>query len=240
MTDLERKLADALRTETSKVTPNLDAAWAEQLRRQHRPRRRRAAVWIAPLAAVLVVLTSVSIATQVNTVQPPPAPAARPGQDLVLAAPLISPSGLVFSGEPKALTDFAGQTDAWTSYATDAAGFGGLRLLCVEALPKNATHGGPKSNFGIESPSCVPTSGYPVKAGYIGKNGGPLPEGKAVFLVDRVVRELRFYDSAGDLTQARALDVLGAGRLFLADVEPGSPPVRFEINWTPEAQPASR
>ncbi|WP_370969699.1 hypothetical protein [Amycolatopsis sp. cg9] len=237
MTDLERKLADALRDEADKVTPNLDAAWAEQVRRQHRPRRRRGAVWIAPLAAVLVVLTSVSIVTQVNTVQPPPAPAARPGQDLVLAKPVISPPSLDM-GDSMALVDFAGQTDAWTSHAVVATGEGEARMFCVEALLKGVTGGGP--NYGTESPSCVPLEGYPVKAGYVGKNGGPLPEGKAVFLTDRTVRELRLYDAAGDLSQAKALGALGPGLLFLADVKPGSPPVRFEVNPEVQAHPASR
>ncbi|RSD20019.1 hypothetical protein [Amycolatopsis eburnea] len=239
MTDLERKLADALRAEAEKVTPNLDAAWAEQLRRQHRPRRRRAAVWVAPLAAVLVVLTSVAIATQVNTVQPPPAPASRPGQDLVLPKPVISPPGVNFVGEPKALVDFAGQTDAWTSYASDATDAAGQRMFCLEALPKGATHGGPESNFGIESPSCVPVSDSPVSAGYIGKNGGPLPAGKAVFLADRTTQVLRLYDEAGNLSLAKMVGTLQRGPVFLADVPPGSPPVRYEVNSV-QAHPASR
>src|SRR4051794_24633863 len=82
MTDLERKLAETLREQGGEVTPNLDAAWAEQQRRQRRPqRRRRAAVWIAPLAAVLVVLTSVAVATQIPASAPtaPVAPANTPG-----------------------------------------------------------------------------------------------------------------------------------------------------------------
>jgi hypothetical protein len=69
-----------------------------------------------------------------------------------------------------------------------------------------------------------------VLAGYVGKNGGPLPEGKAVFLVDRGVRGLRLYDAAGDLSQAKPIGTLGAGQLFLADVKPGSPPVRFDVS----------
>jgi hypothetical protein len=232
MTDLERKLAETLRGQAGEVTPNLDAAWAEQQRRQRKPqRRRRAAVWVAPLAAVLVVLTSVLLGTQLNTASTPtPAPPANPGQELVLAKPLLSPANLRVMGEPKALTNFVGQTDTWTAYAADATDDAGRRMFCVEALPKGATHSGPGSNFGIESPSCVPVSGYPVLAGYVGKNGGPLPEGKAVFLVDQGVRELRLYDAVGDLSQARALDVLSADRLFLADVKPGSPPVRFEVS----------
>ncbi|WP_410608895.1 hypothetical protein [Amycolatopsis sp. lyj-109] len=232
MTDLERKLAEALRGQAGEVTPNLDTAWAEQQRRQQRaPRRRRVAVWGAPLAAVLVVLTSVSIATQVNTTvpPPPPQPATQPGQELVLAKPLISPP-MEHPGEPKALTDFAGQTDAWTSYAVDAVDTGGHPLLCIEALPKGATHGSADSSFGIESPSCVPVSSSPVRAGYVGKNGGPLPEGKAVYLVDPAVRQLRLYDAAGDLSQAKAVGTLGADRLFLADVNPSLPPVRFDVS----------
>lgn len=230
MTDLERKLAETLRDQGGEVTPNLDAAWAEQQRRQRKPqRRRRAAVWVAPLAAVLVVLTSVLLGTQLNTASTPtPAPPANQGQELVLAKPLLSPPALTSTSEPKALTDFVGQTDNWTSYATQGDN-AGQRVFCVEALPKDVTHSGPGTNFGIESPSCVPVSGYPVLAGYVGKNGGPLPEGKAVFLVDRGVRELRLYDAAGDLSQAKALSELGSGRLFLADVKPSSPPVRFEV-----------
>ncbi|MFF1609852.1 hypothetical protein ACFVYA_18915 [Amycolatopsis sp. NPDC058278] len=231
MTDLERKLAETLREQAGEVTPNLDAAWAEQQRRQRRPvRRRRAAVWAAPLAAVMVVLTSVLLATQLNTApSPAPEPAARPGQELVLAQPLISPP-LSAPGEPKALTDFVGQTDAWTSYASQALDTTGRPVFCVEALPKGATHGGPDSNFGVESPSCVPVSGRPVSAGYVGKNGGPLPAGKAVFLVDRAVHVLRLYDAAGDLSQARVVASVDLGQVFLADVNPGSPPVRFEVS----------
>ncbi|WIV59653.1 hypothetical protein [Amycolatopsis nalaikhensis] len=239
MTDLERKLAEALRDQAGSVTPNLDAAWAEQQRRQRRPpRRRKVAVWGAPLAAVLVVLTSVLVATKVNTAPEPVMPA-KPGQELVIAKPLISPN-VSHNGEPKALTDFVGQTDTWTSYAVEATDSTGKGVLCVEALPKGATHGGPQSNFGIESPSCVPVSGDPVRAGYVGKNGGPLPAGKAVFLVGPAVQVLRLYDAAGDLTQARPVGPLGAWRLFLADFEPGSPPVRFEISPAQEAHPASR
>lgn len=231
MTDLERKLAETLREQAGEVTPNLDAAWAEQQRRQRRPSRgRRAAVWIAPLAAVLVVLTSVLLATRLNTAQPlPPQPATQPGQELVLAQPLIS-LPLSFPGEPKAVTDFVGQTNTWTSYAYQALDKGGRPVFCIEALPKGATHGGTESNYGIESPSCVPVSGHPVSAGYVGKNGGPLPAGKAVFLVDPAVRGLRLYDAAGDLSQARAVATVDMGEVFLADVDPGSPPVRFEVS----------
>lgn len=239
MTDLERKLAEALRDQAGSVTPNLDAAWAEQQRRQRRPpRRRKVAVWGAPLAAVLVVLTSVLVATKVNTA-PEPVMSAKPGQELVLAKPVISPvleSGL---GEPRPLTDFVGQTDTWTSYAAPAYDPAGRAMLCVEALPKGANHGGPESQFGIESPTCVPTTPGTVLAGYVGKDGGPLPAGKAVYLVDPSVVSLALYDAAGDLSDAVQRDLLGVGKLFLADVKPGSPPVRFEATRVP-THPASR
>ncbi len=94
MTDLERKLAEALRGQAGEVTPNLDAAWAEQQRRQRRlmrPRRRRAAVWAAPLAAVLVVLTSVFLATELNTARPPSP--ANPGGLLSLDAARVPVTG---------------------------------------------------------------------------------------------------------------------------------------------------
>src|SRR3954464_9077048 len=144
MTDLERKLAEALRGQAGEVTPNLDTAWAAQLRRRRSPaRRRRAAGWIAPLAAVLVVLTSVSIATQVNTATPPPPqPATQPGQELVLARPEIAPKNLAGGAEPLALTDFAGQTDAWTSFAVNPTGPAGQPWFCVETFAKGTTHGG--------------------------------------------------------------------------------------------------
>ncbi|KDN17844.1 hypothetical protein [Amycolatopsis rifamycinica] len=232
MTDLERKLAEALRGQAGEVTPNLDAAWAEQQRRQRRrPRRHRAAVWGAPLAAVLVVLTSVLLATQLNTAEPPPPPpAAKPGQELVLGKPEIAPKNLAGGDQPVAITDFPGQTDLWTSYATDPTGPGGQRWFCVETYAKGAGYGGDGSQFGIESPSCVPRSEGVVRAGYVGKDGGPLPAGKAVVLADPAVRGLRLYDEAGDLSQAKEVGTLGRDRLFLADVKPGSPPVRFEVS----------
>jgi len=241
MTDLERKLAEALRGQAREVTPDLDAAWAEQQRRQRRPpRRRRAAVWGAPLAAVLVVLTSVLLATQLNTAQPsPPPPAKQPGQELVFAAPEIAPKDLAGGDEPVALTDFAGQTDTWTSYATNPADQAGKPWFCVGTFAKGTTHGGNGSQYGIESPSCVPQSGGVVRAGYVGKNGGPLPAGKAVLLVDQTVRILRLYDAAGDLSPAKEVGALGRDRVFLADVKPGSPPVRYEVN-PDQAHPASR
>jgi hypothetical protein len=241
MTDLERKLAEALREQAGEVTPNLDAAWAEQQRRQRRPqRRRRASVWIAPLAAVLVVLTSVLVATQLNAAAPVPAPPANPGQELVLAEPVfVEPVTLSGGGEPVRLVDFAGQTDAWTSYAVNPADPTGRPLFCVEALGKGTNHGTTGSQFGIKSPSCAPLSAAVVHAGYVGETGGPLPAGKAVYLVDPAVRQLRLYDAAGDLSQAQEVGALGRDRVFLADVTPGSPPVRFDVSSTP-APPASR
>ncbi|MFJ7211180.1 hypothetical protein [Amycolatopsis sp. NPDC098790] len=232
MTDLERKLAEALRGQAEKVTPNLDAAWAEQQRRQRRrPRRRRLTVVVAPLAAVLVVLTSVLLATEVNEAQSPPAaPATRPGQDLVFAAPEIAPANVSGGGEPVALTDFAGQTDAWTSFATDPEDPAGRKLLCVVAFVKGIPHIAPKGQYGIESPSCVPLTDGVVRAGYVGKGGGPLPAGKAVFLVDPSVRVLRLYDFDGDLSQAKAVGKLGENQVFVADVKLGSPPVRFSVS----------
>ncbi|WP_439385033.1 hypothetical protein [Amycolatopsis lexingtonensis] len=239
MTDLERKLADALREEADKVTPNLDAAWAEQLRRQHRPsRRRRGAVWLAPLAAVLVVLTSVAIATQVNT-DPGPVQPAVPGRALLLPGPVVAdPMTLSGGSTPVALTEFAGQTDRWTSYAVTATDPTGTRVFCIEALHEGATHGA-ESQYGLKSPSCVPISAEAVRSGYVGESGGPLPAGKAVYLAEPLVQELWLYDVAGDLSRARAVGVVGADRVFLADVKPGSPPVRFEVNPT-QAHPASR
>ncbi|WP_086838321.1 hypothetical protein [Amycolatopsis kentuckyensis] len=241
MTDLERKLAETLREQAREVSPDLDTAWAEQQRRQRRPaRRRRAAVWGAPLAAVLVVLTSVLLATKLNTAQPlPPQPATQPGQELVLPKPEIAPKNLAGGDEPVALTDFAGQTNAWTSYATNPAGPAGQPWFCVETYLKGTTHSGPGSQFGIESPSCVPLSAGVVRAGYVGKDGGPLPAGKAVLLVDATVRTLRLYDAAGDLSPAKEVGTLGHDHLFVADVQPGSPPVRYEIN-PDQAHPASR
>ncbi|MDT7805462.1 MAG: hypothetical protein QOI78_8895 [Actinomycetota bacterium] len=235
MTDLERKLAETLREQGEAVTPNLDAAWAEQQRRQRRPhRRRRAAVWVAPLAAVVAVLTSVLLATQLNTAGPAPVQPAVRGQELKLPPPEYSPAGLSGSGEPVALTDFTGQTDAWTSYAV-AATAAGAALFCVEAFPKDLkhapTHGEVESQFGIKSPSCVPLSPTAVVcAGYVGEDGGPLPAGKAVYLVGPAVRALKLYDARGDLSQAKQVGTLGQQQLFLADVQPYSPPVRFEVS----------
>ncbi len=240
MTDLERKLAEALRGQAEEVTPNLDAAWAEQQRRQRRPRRRRLTVLVAPLAAVLVVLTSVLLATQLNSV-PAPLPPASPGQELVLAKPeVIPPATLSGGSEPVALTDFVGQTDNWTSYAVTATDPAGRKLFCVQTLPKGVTGGSSGSQYGIESPSCVPILAATVRAGYVGKAGGPLPAGKAVYLADPAVPGLRLFDAVGDLSQARVVGTLGRDRVYLADVKPDSPPTRFDVSSSQEAHPASR
>jgi hypothetical protein len=246
MTDLERKLAETLREQAGEVTPHLDGAWAEHQRRMQRPaksrRRNRMTVVIAPLAAVLVVLTSVLLATQLNTASAPARPAS-PGQPLSLAKPeYFPPMTLGGMSEPIPLIDFAGQTDTWTSYAASTSQATGRLLFCVEALPKGGrapTQGESESQFGIKSPSCVPFSTAAVIAGYVGETGGPLPAGKAVYLVEAAVRELRLYDAQGDLSQAKQVGLLGQQRLFLADVKPESPPTRFEVNST-EARPASR
>ncbi|WP_410619478.1 hypothetical protein [Amycolatopsis sp. cmx-8-4] len=243
MTDLERKLAETLREQGGEVTPDLAGAWAEQLRRQRRPRaaRRRLTVLVAPLAAALVVLTSVLLATQLNSAPTPVPPASR-GQELTLPKPEYSPAGFAETGEPIALTDFAGQTDNWTSYAVFASAMG-TTLFCVEAFPKGLTgapvHGEVASQFGTKSPSCVPLSTGTVCAGYVGETGGPLPAGKAIYLVNPAVRELSLFDAKGDLSQAKRVGMLGQQQLFLADVTPGSPPVRFDVS-SDEARPASR
>ncbi|MEA5359759.1 hypothetical protein VA596_09440 [Amycolatopsis sp., V23-08] len=240
MTDLERKLAETLREQGGEVTPNLDAAWAEQMRRQRRRPRRRLTVIVAPLAAVLVVLTSVSLATRMNTA-PAPLPPANPGQELVVAKPeVIPPATLSGGGEPVTLTDFVGQTENWTSYAVAANDPTGRKLFCVESLPKGVTGGTSGSQYGIESPSCVPISRRTVRAGYVGKTGGPLPAGKAVYLVDPTVPGLRLFDAAGDLSQARVVGTLGPDQVYLADVKPDSPPKSFDVTVSQEAHPASR
>lgn len=237
MTDLERKLADALREQAGELTPNLDAAWAEQLRRQRKPRRRRATVVIAPLAAVLVVLTSVFLATQVNTAAPPPAPPANPGQELVLAQPAYQPfDHMLIQGRTAILMEFPGQTDRWRAWAyvgtppTDP----GRELFCVAAIPVGAdlTSGVPQ--YGTKSPQCMellPDRGKTVVAGYVGEAGGPLPAGKAVYLFPSTVDHLRLYNAQGDLSQGKLVDRVALSyQVFLADVVPGSPPVRAEVS----------
>ncbi|MEV7042197.1 hypothetical protein [Amycolatopsis sp. NPDC051061] len=237
MTDLERKLAETLREQAGAVTPNLAAAWAEQQRRQRRPPRRRLTVVIAPLAAVLVVLTSVLLATQLNR---PSAPPANPGGPLVLARPVHRPmSELRMASTPVSLTNFAGQTDAWTSYAFTATVTGSLQF-CVAAVPRGAQLSSDAPQYGMNSPVCVALGGGPVRAGYVGEGAGPLPSGKAVYLATPQVDTLRMFNADGDLSLATMpFGALGADRVFVTDVSPGSPPVRFEVNPVP-ANPASR
>ncbi|WIY04523.1 hypothetical protein QRX60_11985 [Amycolatopsis mongoliensis] len=237
MTDLERKLAETLREQAGKVTPNLDAAWADQVRRQHRPRRRRATVWLAPLAAVLVVLTSVLLATQVNDAQPP-APPANPGQELKLAKPEHQPfdQTMLTHGDMAILTEFAGQTDRWRVWA-----YTGVRsnatdreLFCVAAIPVGADLTSDAPQYGTKSPQCMallPDGGKTVLAGYVGETGGPLPPGKAVYLLSSTMEQLRLYNAQGDLSQGKLVDrVASSYQVFLADVVPGSPPVRAEVS----------
>ncbi|SRR6184192_3740653 len=252
MTDLERKLAEALREQAGEVTPNLDAAWAEQQRRQRTPsRRRRAAVWIAPLAAVLVVLTSVLIATELNTAQPP-APPADGGETLHLANFSTQDMYLLRVTGSVELTGFAGQNGAWTAYAFSAIAIRTAdSMLCVAAVPTGQELKEHVTQYGTKSPQCISTRELPVRgvrAGYLGEVGGPLPPGKAVFLVGSEVRGLRLYDAAGDLSPAKEVGDLvpaketgasGRDRVFLADVKPGSSPVRYELNPA-QAPPASR
>ncbi|WP_410587520.1 hypothetical protein [Amycolatopsis sp. lyj-23] len=230
MTDFERELAEALRGQAEEVTPDLDAAWAEQQRRQQRPpSRRRAAVWVAPLAAVLVVLTSVLLATQLHT-----APPAQPGAPLVYSKFTPEPMPSLFGQyDSVRLTDFVGQTNTWTAYAFRTEGRGGLtELLCVASVPT-----GRPLAIGIplygDGPRCIPTEDLPphgVRAAYIGDPLGPLPPDKAVFLTDPTLRTLRLFASNGDLTQARPVGRLSDFLVYVADVTPGSPPVRFQIS----------
>ncbi|WP_103353895.1 hypothetical protein [Amycolatopsis sp. CA-128772] len=234
MTDLERKLAETLREQAGEVTPDLEAAWAEQQRRQQRrPRRRRAAVWGAPLAAVLVVLTSVLLATQLKVGQAAPV---APGQELVLAKPEHLPmADLLLMSSPVPLTEFAGQTDRWRGWAfsTKRRQEPGRPLFCVAALPVDQPFDGAAAQFGM-SPQCVPfapADGKAVLAGYAGEPGGPLPPGKAVYLLSALANQLRLYDAHGDLSQGRWVGRLADSyQVFLADVTPGSPPVRFDVS----------
>jgi hypothetical protein len=248
MTDLERKLAETLREQAGEVTPNLDAAWAEQQRRLRKPhRRRRAAVWLAPLAAVLVVLTSVLLATRLNTAPEPVRPAnpANPGDRIVSLGPPthIPLPELTSASSPVGLTDFVGQTDTWTSYAFTAARIADPdnRLFCVAAVPRGRNLDGTVPQYGTKSPSCVPVSVAEVRAGYVGEPGGPLPPGKAVYLAAGSRPDLQLFDERGDLSQAKVVGEQGEERVFLADVEPGWVPVRFR-NGVPISQvlPASR
>jgi hypothetical protein len=242
MTDLERKLAETLRDQAGRVTPNLDAAWAEQQRRQRRPRR-RATVWVAPLAAVLVVLTSVLVVTRLNTA-PAPAPPADRTEALSLAkfTPMAMDSLQVVDGAV-ALTDFVGQTDMWTAYAFAAfkPGVPG-GLYCVAAVPVGQQLAVDTPLYGTtKSPYCVSTDSGPaqgVRAGYIGEFGGPLPSDKAVFFMDPTVRTLQLFAPNGDLTQARSTGKrIVESMVFLADVVPGAEPVRCRVIWGPLSSP---
>ncbi|MEV7092854.1 hypothetical protein AB0M80_08390 [Amycolatopsis sp. NPDC051045] len=234
MTDLERKLAEALRGQAGEVTPNLDAAWAEQQRRQHRPvrRRRRAAVWGAPLAAVLAVLTSVLLATQLNTAQAP-APPANTGEPLTLVQAEYQALGeLKVVSTPVRLTEFAGQTHAWTAYAFTATTVPApdQALFCIAAVPAGDPFDESASPYGTKSPSCAPISSGTVRAGAVGETGGPLPPGKAVYLVDPAVPAMQVFDANGNLGEAREVGVAGADRVLLAEVRPGASPVRFRVS----------
>ncbi|MFG1640496.1 hypothetical protein ACGFMK_09425 [Amycolatopsis sp. NPDC049252] len=234
MTDLERKLAETLREQGEEVTPNLDAAWAEQQRRQRRPRRRRAAVWVAPLAAVLVVLTSVLLTTQLQT---PSTPSATPGAVLHLPQPQFVPmSELLGLSSAVALTEFAGQTDRWRAWAFPAQrqSTTSQRYLCVAATPADKSFDRTLPEYGTKSPQCVviaPIGTKAVLAGYVGEAGGPLPPGKAVYLLESTSNDLRLYDARGDLSQGKWIGrVWNSYQLFLADVNPDSPPVRAEVS----------
>ncbi|OXM70866.1 hypothetical protein [Amycolatopsis vastitatis] len=252
MIDLERKLAETLREQAGEVTPNLDAAWAEQRRRQQRPsRRHRTAVWIAPLAAVLVVLTSVLVATELNTAQPP-APPGDGSETLHLSGFSTQDMSLLRVTDSVRLTEFAGQADAWSAYAFSAiATRTADSMLCVAAVPTGQELKDHVPQYGTKSPQCISARELPVRgvrAAYVGEAGGPLPPGKAVFLVTSEVRSLRLYDAAGDpvpakevgaLVPAKETGVPGRDRVFLADVKPGSPPVRYELNPV-QAHPAGR
>ncbi|UOZ08926.1 hypothetical protein [Amycolatopsis sp. WQ 127309] len=244
MTDLERKLAETLREQGGEVTPDLAGAWAEQLRRQRRPRaaRRRLTVLVAPLAAVLVVLTSVLLATQLNSA-PTPVQPARPGRPFVLAKPEHRPlSELQVTGTPAILTNFVGQTDVWTTYVFTATVAGAARF-CVAAVPRGdqLVPGAPQ--YGTKSPSCVPLDDKTeLAAGYVGENGGPLPADKAVFVTATTVLQLRTFNAKGDLSAALQKTVSDHG-VFLVDVVEGSPPERYEADYSltsQEAHPASR
>ncbi|SEF28241.1 hypothetical protein SAMN05421837_10474 [Amycolatopsis pretoriensis] len=233
MTDLERKLADALREQADQVTPNLDAAWAEQQRRQRRPRRRRLTVVVAPLAAVLVVLTSVLLATRLNDASPP-APPAHPGDLLTLPQAEYQPMGeLKVVSTPVRLIDFAGQTDRWTPYAFIATTVPApdQTLFCVAAVPENQPLDESEPQYATKSPSCAPISSGRIRAGYVGETGGPLPPGKAVYLVDSaVVGLVRLFDEKGGLSTAKPFGAVTPGKVYLATVDPGWPPVRFDVS----------
>ena len=235
MTVLERKLAEALRGQAEEVTPNLDAAWAEQQRRQRRPRRRRATVWAAPLAAVLVMLTSVLLAAQLNE-SPAPLPPANRIVELNLAGFAHQDIDFSHVTDVVELTDFVGQTDRWTAFAFQASVLGtGAGVVCIAAVPAGEKLGADIPQYGTKSPQCTPTrtmmTDEPVTAGYVGEVDGPLPPGKAVYFLDARVRNLQLFDKSGDLAKAWSLGQrVRQDMVFLADVTPGWPPVRAEVS----------
>jgi hypothetical protein len=52
-----------------------------------------------------------------------------------------------------------------------------------------------------------------------------------VYLLSSTVEQLRLYNAQGDLSQGKLVArVASRYQLFLADVVPGSPPVRFEVS----------
>jgi hypothetical protein len=225
MTDLERKLAEALGEQAGEVTLDLDAAWAEQQRRQLRPPRgRRVAVWVAPLAAVLMVLTSVLLPTQLKTAPTPPA---SQGEPLSLPKPKYGEIGS-FGLHGLPITEFAGPADRWLAYAVVGSAADAVKF-CLLATPAPAGTS-ISAEDGAKSPACVSISAAVVRSGYVGVTDGPLPADKAVYLVDPTVRELWLFDAHGGRSQARAVGMLESDRVFLATVHPGSPPVRFQVS----------
>lgn len=249
MTDLERKLAEALRGQAEEVTPNLDAAWAEQQRRQRRPRmaRRRLTLVVAPLAAVLVVLTSVLLVSRMN-IAPAPTQPADGIEVLNLASFAPQPFDSLRVVDVVELADFAGQTDTWSAFAFAAVKAGtGDQMLCVAAVPagQRLEAGAPQYSGSPRCKSLPVTSPRPLSAGYVGEVGGPLPPGKAVFFVDPAVQSLQLFDNNGDLTQARVLgERLMENAVFLADMPPDTKLVRFRAKYGPFSStpkpPASR
>ena len=245
MIDLERKLAEALRGQAEEVTPNLDSAWAEQQRRQRRSRaaRRRLRVVVAPLAAVLVLLTSVLLATRLQLAGPT-LPASPPGEPFALPKPVYYDGSagfgsISFSRAP--VGEFTGRTDHWTTYAVTATTktVPARTMFCLLASPSGAKPDGTSPQYGMKSLTCVSLSTAVVRTGYVGEDDGPLPAGKAIYLVDPAVRELRLFDAKGDPSQVKAVGMLGADQLFLADVHADSPPVRFDVRTT-QAHPAGQ
>jgi hypothetical protein len=237
MTDLERKLAETLREQGGEVTPNLDAAWAEQQRRQRRPRmaRRRLTLVVAPLAAVLVVLTSVLLATQLQTAPStaPAAPANTPGTVPLAKLTYRSMAELQVTGTPIALRDFTGQTDHWTSYAFSAV-VAGTPQFCVGAVPEGETLDPTQPQFGTMSPVCgEEVGGATFLAGYVAETGGPLPAGLAIYLTVPSVTDLRIFAASGDLAFAKQVGRFFGNLVFLADLGTSGAPSRFEVHKGP-------